>query len=305
MHFKILFIFWCIAPFVLSLCPSESWSWQSYCLFFNSTPTNFGNSELSCQKVHGRLTSIHDAFYNAVLSQTAAKEFLNTNATDFWIGATKYTWDESWIWDDGTSLNYTDWKNGEPNNGTGKDCAASSLTDGYWSAQKCSELKPFVCELPERLFTSTTEAPTTKSYPISFNCTDGGVYYSPTGSCYFALEKSQTWKNAGIQCKSFGSDLTSIHTDSELNFLFFKYIKPLKQSFWIGLHSDDEEKTWKWTDNSLFDYSPWLTGYPQTIKGSDCGFIIIQQEDVHYDAYFANDQCNNTYFSICKKFYLN
>lgn len=79
----------------------------------------------------------------------------------------------------------------------------------------------------------------------------------------------------------------------------------MKNSFWIGFYSEDSQKSWKWTDNSMFDYSPWLTGYPSNIQDANCGYVIVQQEDVHYDSYFANDQCNKTYFSICKKFYLS
>uniref|UniRef100_A0AC34FIB5 C-type lectin domain-containing protein n=1 Tax=Panagrolaimus sp. ES5 TaxID=591445 RepID=A0AC34FIB5_9BILA len=219
-----IFVLFCCAQIVSSACPSESFGWQDYCLFFNSTPANFGDAELSCQRVHGRLASVHDAFYNSVLSQNALAQFQNStsNSSDFWIGATKYTWDESWIWDDGTPLNYTDWRRGEPNNSTGNDCAAASWIDGYWSAQKSSALKPFVCELPKRLFTTTTLPATTNAggYPSAFSCPQGWIYYPPTGSCYFAVVTAQTWTNSEIRCQSFGSDLASIHSDAEFYFLF-------------------------------------------------------------------------------------
>uniref|UniRef100_A0AC35GT92 C-type lectin domain-containing protein n=1 Tax=Panagrolaimus sp. PS1159 TaxID=55785 RepID=A0AC35GT92_9BILA len=150
-----LFVLFYSALFVLSsnTCPSESFSWQNYCLFFNSTALDFSSAQFSCREIQGNLVSIHDAFYNAILTENALKQFqqINNNSTDFWIGAKTVGWDDVWIWVDGTNLNYSDWRNGEPNTGMEKG-AALSWIDGYWSAHNIYDSKPFVCELSKQLF---------------------------------------------------------------------------------------------------------------------------------------------------------
>uniref|UniRef100_A0A914PJH6 C-type lectin domain-containing protein n=1 Tax=Panagrolaimus davidi TaxID=227884 RepID=A0A914PJH6_9BILA len=154
-----LFVLFYSALFVFSsnTCPTESFSWKDHCLFFNSTALDFSSAEFSCTEIQGNLVSIHDAFYNAILTEYALKQFrkINNNSTDFWIGAKTVGWDAVWIWVDGTYLNYSDWRNDQPYAGMEKG-AALSWIDGYWSSHSIYESKPFVCELSKQLFAAAT-----------------------------------------------------------------------------------------------------------------------------------------------------
>ena len=116
-----------------------------------------------------------------------------------------------WSWTDGTPFDFSDWKHGEPQNLTGHNCAAQSLSDGTWSAQDCFNPNGFVCE--------TSPTPT---YPPFVNCSHGWIYFGPTHSCYgglFGYNTKADWKTAENLCQNQQAHLPSIHTFEELQFL--------------------------------------------------------------------------------------
>ena len=65
--------------------------------------------------------------------------------------------------------------------------------------------------------------------------------------------------------------------------------------FWTGLYSNDNERTWKWSDGSPIDYLPWASAYPQ-LNVSCCGRMSWDGLGQLKDEY-----CNVTWFIVCKK----
>ncbi|KAI0228135.1 hypothetical protein LSAT2_021363 [Lamellibrachia satsuma] len=67
---------------------------------------------------------------------------------------------EDWHWLDGTSLNYRNWKTGEPS--TNAQCAVITKT-GSWDDEYCSRSHKFICKkvISQPITTTTTLAPTT------------------------------------------------------------------------------------------------------------------------------------------------
>uniref|UniRef100_A0A914PGM1 C-type lectin domain-containing protein n=1 Tax=Panagrolaimus davidi TaxID=227884 RepID=A0A914PGM1_9BILA len=131
---------------------------------------------------------------------------------DFWIGANKLMAHGNWSWADGTSLDFTDWKRGEPQNITGSDCVALSIGEGYWSANDCFKNKSYVCAVP-----ITTPVPT---LPPFTNCSEGYTYFQPTHSCYGTVFGRKTnFTTAEKYCESVGAQLPSIHSYEEDHFL--------------------------------------------------------------------------------------
>ena len=77
-------------------------------------------------------------------------------------------------------------------------------------------------------------------------------------------------------------------------FLGFGYV--VGYYFWTGLYSNDNELTWKWSDNTPFDYLPWASGYP-SLNASSCGYlpgngILGQLLDLN---------CATNMYILCKK----
>ena len=73
---------------------------------------------------------------------------------DTWIGLYKDPNDWSnWLWVDGSKLNFTNWKYGEPNDVTGVygDCGLmypkGSEVAGKWYSERCTISSHYICEI--------------------------------------------------------------------------------------------------------------------------------------------------------------
>jgi hypothetical protein len=66
---------------------------------------------------------------------------------DLWTGMTDYADEGQWSWADGSTVSYTNWAPGEPNNfGNDEDCMELGYyADGKWNDNGCSAQHPFMC----------------------------------------------------------------------------------------------------------------------------------------------------------------
>uniref|UniRef100_A0A914QB73 C-type lectin domain-containing protein n=1 Tax=Panagrolaimus davidi TaxID=227884 RepID=A0A914QB73_9BILA len=240
-------------------------------------------------KLNGHLVSIHDGFTNAFIDQTATK---NIKTTDFWIGATK-NGNQTWQWTDGSNLDFIDWKNDQSNNSNGKNCAAFAISDGYWSAQDCSNKKPFACATLD----ATDQTPTTPTPPSP--CENGWKYFGPAKACYLLFNQTEveTEQPAEDICVQNGAHLSSLHSHEEAMFLL-NFEDQLGYALWIGLITNDKGMTWKWTDGSPTDYMPWRSGFPYPYFDYDtCGLLMTDNGNPVYE----NLECSFSQPFMCKK----
>uniref|UniRef100_A0A914YSS5 C-type lectin domain-containing protein n=1 Tax=Panagrolaimus superbus TaxID=310955 RepID=A0A914YSS5_9BILA len=208
----------------------------------------------------------------------------------------------NWTWTDGTSLNFVNWAKGEPQNITGNDCAALSITDGLWRSDDCFKAKPYICNVDKSFYepstttttTTTTTTPATTA-PAYAKCPDPFIYFEPTESCYGVGNWTGplTWEVAEKYCEAFGAHLASVHSSEEAYFMRYNYYVA-GTNFWIGAFSNDGGLTWKWSDGTSWDYNPWAQGYPNTHK-SACGQML--------GGAISDQPCIYTYRPICKKPY--
>ena len=69
-------------------------------------------------------------------------EFFQT--IEGYLGVSDYIAEGTWVWDDlGIIAPYTNWNTGEPNGGTGANCARMALS-GKWQDDPCSRMFLFV-----------------------------------------------------------------------------------------------------------------------------------------------------------------
>jgi hypothetical protein len=102
-------------------------------------------AEADCVKQKGHLISIHTQ---------AVQDFLTTEAFaiqggDWWIGLSDIKAEGTFVWTDGSKLDYLHWNGGEPNNAGEEDCA--NITQGgggQWNDLPCDAVIPFICRLP-------------------------------------------------------------------------------------------------------------------------------------------------------------
>jgi len=64
---------------------------------------------------------------------------------DIWIGFTDETDEGTFVWSDGTEVDYTNWSGGEPNNWSGDEDCTVVRSNGSWNDLSCTRQAAFVC----------------------------------------------------------------------------------------------------------------------------------------------------------------
>ncbi|XP_071486380.1 C-type lectin domain family 19 member A-like [Diadema antillarum] len=102
------------------------------------------------------------------------------------------------------------------------------------------------------------------------------------GNCYRYFGKRVTWAEAETSCKHHFTTngmahLISLHSESENRFAYELYHSSVGdppdwvhdrvnrrpfQGFWIGLHQNEADGPWNYTDGSAYDYGNWQPGEP-------------------------------------------
>jgi C-type mannose receptor len=142
----------------------------------------------------------------------------------------------------------------------------------------------------------------------SQECLEGWKEFG--NSCYlFVLPTLQirgmSWEDARDNCLRNGSDLVSIQTSSERDFIF-KQIRAknvTKDGFWIGLFRNrttgDHKEGWVWSDGNIFkNPGQWAVGQPENYPHNEnCARIYS------YDKGFGwhDRSCALLSSSVCKK----
>uniref|UniRef100_A0A914QG72 C-type lectin domain-containing protein n=1 Tax=Panagrolaimus davidi TaxID=227884 RepID=A0A914QG72_9BILA len=262
-----------------SACPNGSYEWSTNCYIFNSTEIGFAKAEVSCQQIGGHLISIHDAFTNDIIGQTAPDYFNKSSVTDIWIGANSLSSQKTWSWSDGSAMDFMDWKKGEPRNESETHCGTISMIDGFWSSEDCFSSKPFICMIPKSI-APTTMAPTSQKPEPS--CPFGWLYFGKTNSCYGGLYGLYVdWQSAEGNCTRYDAHLPSVHSYEEHMFLN-TFVEFVYTSIWIGMYSDDNGETWKYSDGTPVDYIPPESDLGEPSRGKTC-VVIDSDEDSSCD----------------------
>uniref|UniRef100_A0A914QYU7 C-type lectin domain-containing protein n=1 Tax=Panagrolaimus davidi TaxID=227884 RepID=A0A914QYU7_9BILA len=229
-----------------------------------------------------------------VLGTEAQNYFHESTQADFWIGGDNIEVAQKWSWTDGTPFDYSDWKTGEPQNTTGSNCIALSLTEAYWSADDCFKPKPYVCLVPSSTTTpkATTLETTTKRV---LACPSDWIYLNYTGYCYKVYHNQLNWNGAEQVCTVVGGHIASIHSNTENDFLGNLQFEG--RGIWLGFYLNlTYPFEWIWSDGTPVDYTNWSIGQPDGRGGTGCTEF--------YGHYAWNDiPCDHIYNNfVCKKY---
>eukprot|EP01084_Bolivina_argentea_P034895 64636_1 len=130
--------FLCVLMIELTNSQTISYS-QNY--IFIDTLSTYDEATWFCESNYATtLASIHSIEDNNELLT------LN-NGSQFWIGLNDRNKDGSFMWDDNTSLNYTNWDNNQPDNNWNEDCVHYT-SNSVWNDKKCYNTFAFACNQP-------------------------------------------------------------------------------------------------------------------------------------------------------------
>ncbi|MBN2493611.1 MAG: hypothetical protein JXR96_03380 [Deltaproteobacteria bacterium] len=123
-------------------CPCLTQAIGGHVYSFCDDGVSWDEAEQLCQSYGAHLVTIDGEAENGQIRDVMI-DVLHTG--DFWIGYSDKDLEGSWGWADGSAPSYVNWGGGEPNGGTGENCA-EVFSNGRWNDTNCSDRKEFVCE---------------------------------------------------------------------------------------------------------------------------------------------------------------
>jgi len=115
------------------------------CYRFSNNKLGWDSAKSTCESLGSKL-----AVVNTPDEQQALAPYL---AERTWIGLHRDPGDKArWLWVDGSSPNYTNWAEEEPNKARGtENCVEMSPPSlspaGKWNGSRCNNSLPYVCEI--------------------------------------------------------------------------------------------------------------------------------------------------------------
>ena len=89
-------------------------------------------------------------------------------------------------------------------------------------------------------------------------CPTGWLCFS--NSCFKEFMTAVTWNDAQQVCESLNSNLTSIHSAAESDFILGQVRSADTHEFWIGFTDRANEGSLEWVDGSDVTYTNWIEG---------------------------------------------
>jgi len=99
-----------------------------------------------CQQDGAELASIRNS-----LEWQYVKGILTSSGVtgNVWLGGSDSTTEDTWVWTDGSYVNFSDWLSGYPNGGTRKNCLVTqSALNWQWWDGTCTYNAHAVCKIP-------------------------------------------------------------------------------------------------------------------------------------------------------------
>ena len=104
---------------------------------------SWSDANAYCESTYGTtLAKITSDEENTLVREAATAAGISSRV---WIGASDDTTEDTFLWVDGSSVDYSNWASGEPNDyGSGEDCA-EQYSGGTWNDRSCTSTQAFVC----------------------------------------------------------------------------------------------------------------------------------------------------------------
>ncbi|XP_006872105.1 PREDICTED: lymphocyte antigen 75 [Chrysochloris asiatica] len=224
------------------------------CYQFNTQAAlSWKEAYLSCQNQGADLLSINS---DAELTYLKDKEGI---ARIFWIGLNQLYSARGWEWSDQKPLNFLNWNSDTPSTLTigGSSCARMEADSGLWQSFSCEAQLPYVCKKP---LNNTVELTDVWTYSDT-RCDVGWLPHN--GFCYLLANESDSWDDAHVKCKTFSSDLISIHSLADVEVVVTKlHNGDAKEEVWTGLKNINTPTLFQWSDGTEVTLTYWDENEP-------------------------------------------
>ncbi|XP_043214027.1 lectin BRA-3-like [Amphibalanus amphitrite] len=130
-------------------CPTNvDWvEFEDFCYWRSTYPSTWAGAVAACQTLgeSSQLASIHSLVENSFIMQTY-------NYAETWIGLNDIDTEGQFVWSDGTDVDFTNWRPGQPDNHDNEDCVEvpdmRDPTAERWNDGNCDLDFHFICKMP-------------------------------------------------------------------------------------------------------------------------------------------------------------
>ncbi|KAG5893815.1 hypothetical protein JTB14_027852 [Gonioctena quinquepunctata] len=233
-------------------------------------PVTAGEATRKCQNKNLELVTIEDEEKNKAIS-----EFLKEQGAEdgYWTSGHKCS-EESFVWLEGDTVQYTNWEDDETAEGLSPgSCIGVTEKDDdlKWSGQKCCDKKGYICENPRCNRTVLTKE-------------------------YFVSDTKLKWGQARNKCSEMDMQLVKI-PDMKKNKVVHEWIREkgnLNWLYWTSGRGGD--MPWQWEDGELIHWFRWQKRQPDNKKYRCCIEVKETKGDLRWNDHF----CSTKRFFICE-----
>ena len=171
-------------------------------------------AELICKSEGGKLPSSHSQEENDLILAAAQGKAI-------WLGLSDIASEGNFVWSDGTTLDYENWRKKEPNNkgNRGEHCVEiSKKRDGAWNDKDCDQKRRIVCQIhgdPQEAADKTL----------------GEIFPGLNTDLYSFHHDKRRQEDAATDCATHNGFLASILTEQESQFVDLHFNG---DEYWIG-----------------------------------------------------------------------
>ncbi|KAM8844716.1 C-type mannose receptor 2 [Spinachia spinachia] len=285
-------------PSLSGSCPS---GWKSnsnlhYCYkvfhsFQLEKKLSWLQAHLSCSRHGANLLSIGSPEEEHFVLQILHEAFGESEDHEqqwFWIGLNRRNPMDngSWKWSDGLVFTYQNFGRSDYNF---RQCAAADLGTMTWLAMQCDVELDWICKIPR----GSAE----KQPEITEDTSPEWMGFQEAEYKFF--DHRTTWDQAQRICSWFDSSLASVHSTEEEAFLantLNKMVKVEGDSWWLGLHTYENDGRFHWSDHSVLNYVSWALGRPHPVS-RDRRCVKLSSSEAEW----ADEKCHSDLPYICKR----
>uniref|UniRef100_A0A087XUB2 Mannose receptor C-type 2 n=1 Tax=Poecilia formosa TaxID=48698 RepID=A0A087XUB2_POEFO len=288
-------------PSLSGACPKD---WKSnsnlrYCYkVFHSSQLEqklkWLDAHLFCRKHGANLLSISSPEEEQFVLQVLHENFGWHEQHWFWIGLNRRNPMDngSWKWSDGLPVGENVLQTSIISKRI-RQCAAADLGTMTWLAMHCDSELDWICKIPRGM---KSLHPFKLQYYLLGNTAPEWITFQEAQYRFF--DHRTTWDQAQRICSWFDSSLASVHSAEEQAFLAnnLSKVKKSEPSWWLGLHTYENDGRFRWSDHSVLNYVSWALGKPQPVsRDRKCIYMSTSKGD------WADQKCHSDLPYICKQ----
>ncbi|XP_078408371.1 secretory phospholipase A2 receptor [Cetorhinus maximus] len=251
-------------------------------------------AEEFCQAFGAHLASFshynEEVFLNEILEWMFARE----EERWFWIGFSKRNPASagSWAWSDGSAV-VSLFSLDKDKDDDVRICAAYKF-DKTIAPFQCDEKLGWVCKMSKG---AELKKPDWYIDEEQFAFAPW-VFFQ--GAEYLFFETEGKWLAAAVACSLMGSDLASINTPKEQDFIKSRIEKLLingHEKWWIGLYAENSKAGFRWIDDSSMYYNNWDDNYPSHLPKHSGRCVYVSSKTGRW----GDSKCFLSLPFICKR----